>query len=334
MVRLNRLSTDVMVRHGDALAELFRQYPDDLVFAAPYEFALGYQNPDRGNQLGSVAALMLENEWVDEWGITWKHAAEGVGANPIGHPLQDWSRLDDYIQNQIPNPHEPGRLAGALATLALHGSTKYCVGVINLVLFERLTAVRGMENTLADFYTNPSEIRRLCEALTEYAIGLIQEWGKTPVAGIYLTDDWGSQNALMVSPGMWRQFFKEHYRRIFAEIHRFGKDVLFHSCGNVIAIIPDLIEVGADVIDPLQPGPLDLGEVAGRFGGKVCFSGAIDDQRLEDYTPEQVKDMVRETIATLGKPFGNSYIVAAANAILPSVPLENLQALFEACHAQ
>jgi uroporphyrinogen-III decarboxylase len=202
------------------------------------------------------------------------------------------------------------------------------------VLFERMTAVRGMENTLADFYSNPSEIRRLCEALTEYAIGLIQEWGKTQVAGIYLTDDWGSQNALMISPKMWREFFKEHYRRIFAEIHRYGKDVLFHSCGNVMAIIPDLIEAGADVLDPLQPGALNLDEVASRFGGKVSFSGAIDDQRLEDYTAAEVKDMVRETINMLGSPYKNSYIVSAANAILPSVPLENLAALFQACHAQ
>jgi uroporphyrinogen decarboxylase len=334
MVRLNRLSTDVIVRHGDGLADLFCEFPDDLVWAVPYDFALGYRALGGGNQISSVAALMQENEWVDEWGITWRHAADGVGPNPVGHPLKDWSQLDDYIQNKIPNPHEPGRLAGAMPTLALHGSRQYCVGAVNLVLYERLTAVRGMENTLADFYTNPDEIRRLCAALTDYAVGLVQEWGKTEVAGIYLTDDWGSQNALMVSPPMWRDFFKEHYRRIFAEIHRAGKDVLFHSCGNVFSIMPDLIEVGADVLDPLQPGPMDLNEIARRFGGKVSFSGGIDDQRLEEYTPQEVKDMVRRTIDTLGTPFGNSYIVSAANMILPSVPLENLQALFQASHAR
>jgi uroporphyrinogen decarboxylase len=138
----------------------------------------------------------------------------------------------------------------------------------------------------------------------------------------------------MISPAMWRRQFKEYYRSIFAEVHRWGKDVLFHSCGNVASIIPDLIEVGVDVLDPLQPGPINLKEVARQFGGKVSFSGGIDDQRLEDYSPQKVKEMVRRTIDTLGRPFGNSYIVAAANSILPSVPLENLAAMIQACHEQ
>jgi len=79
---------------------------------------------------------------------------------------------------------------------------------------------------------------------------------------------------------------------------------------------------------------LMLADVASQYGGKVAFSGGIDDQRLEDYTPQEVKDMVRRTIDTLGRPFCNRYIVAAANAILPSVPFENLQAMIQACHEQ
>jgi uroporphyrinogen decarboxylase len=334
LIRLNRLSMDVIVRYGDALAYLFCEFPDDLVFVLSYDFALGYQPPHRQNQLGSVEALMQENTWVDEWGIGWKHASDGVGANPVDHPIKDWSQLDDYLRHHMPDPREPGRLAAALPSLAMHGPTKYCVGVLNLTLFERLFALRGMGDVLEDFYTHENEICRLCEALTGYAIGLIGEWGKTDISGIFLTDDWGSQNALMVSPSMWRRYFKELYRRIFTEVHRWGKDVLFHSCGNISSIIPDLIEVGVDVLDPLQPGPLNLSEIARQFGGKVAFSGAIDDQHLEDYSPQEVKNMVRRAIDILGRPYGNSYIVAAANAILPSVPLENFRALFHACHKQ
>ena len=334
LTRMNRFSTNIIVRYGDALADLLCQYPDDVIFVVPYEFALGYQSPDRPSRLTNVEALMLEREWVDEWGIGWKHAAEGVGANPVKHPIKDWSQLEDYLRQCLPNPHEPGRLAAALPVLAKHGATKYCVGVLNLTLFERLFALRGMDYLFEDFYTNAKAIDRLCEALAEYAIGLISEWGKTDVSAIFLSDDWGTQNALMISPSMWRQHFKEHYRSIFAEVHRWGKDVIFHSCGNINAIIPDLIELGVDILDPLQPGPLNLTEVARQFGGKVGFSGGIDDQRLEDYSPLEVKDMVRKAIDTLGRPYGNSYILAAANSILPTVPFENLQALFQACHEQ
>jgi uroporphyrinogen decarboxylase len=334
LVRMNRLSMDVMVRYGDALADLFCQFPDDVVMVRPYDFVLGYQPPGRLGRLSNAEALMQEKEWVDEWGIGWKHAADGVGANPVMHPIKDWSQLDDYLRNQMPDPHAPGRFSDALPALAKHGSSKYCVGIMNLTLFERLFALRGLGNVLEDFYTNEKEIGRLCEALTEFAIGLVEEWGKTDISGIFLTDDWGSQDALMASPAMWRRYFKEHYRRIFAEVHRWGKDVIFHSCGNIASIIPDLIEVGVDVLDPLQPGPLNLTAIASQFGGKVAFSGAIDDQRLENYSPQEVKDMVRRTIDTLGRPFGNAYLIAAANSILPSVPLENLQAMFQACHEQ
>ena len=334
LARMNRFTTDVIVRYDDALADLLCQFPDDVVFIPPYEFALGYQPPDRPDRLSSVEALMQEKEWVDEWGTGWKHAADGVGANPFKHPIKDWSQLDDYLRNQMPDPHEPRRLAGAIPALAKHGASKYCVGVVNLTLFERLFSLRAMDHLLEDFYTHEKEIGRLCDALTQYAIGLIQEWGKTDISAIFLSDDWGTQNALMISPAMWRRQFKEYYRSIFAEVHRWGKDVLFHSCGNIASIIPDLIEVGVDVLDPLQPGPMNLTEVASQFGGKVSFSGGIDDQRLEDYSPQEVKEMVRRTIDTLGRPFGNSYIVAAANSILPSVPLENLQAMIQACHEQ
>jgi uroporphyrinogen decarboxylase len=334
LTRMNRLSTDVIVKYGDGLADLLCQYPDDVIFVVPYEFSLGYQSPGCPERLTNIEALMQEKEWVDEWGIGWKHAADGVGANPVRHPIKDWSQLDDYLRHQMPDAHEPGRLAPARQTLARHGSRRYCVGVVNLTLFERLFALRGMDNLFEDLYINPREVRRLCEALTEFAIGFISEWGKTEVSGIFLTDDWGSQHALMISPAMWRRHFKEYYRRIFAEVHRWGKDLLFHSCGNVAAIIPDLIELGVDVLDPLQPGPLSHEVIARQFGGMVAFSGGIDDQRLEDYTPQEVKETVRRAIDTLGRPFGNAYLIAAANAILPSVPLENLEALIRASHEQ
>jgi len=334
LTRMNRFSTDIIVRYGDALANLLCQYPDDVVFVVPYDFALGYQSPGRPDHLSNIEALMLEKEWVDEWGIGWRHSVDGVGANPVKHPIKDWSQLNDYLLNQLPDPHEPGRLAAASGTLAKHGSRKYCVGVLNLTLFERLFALRGMDRVFEDLYTNMKAVRRLCDALTEYAVGLISEWGKTDVSAIFLSDDWGSQETLMISPVMWRRHFKEYYRRIFAEVHRWGKDVLFHSCGNITDIIPDLIELGVDILDPVQPGPLNLAEVARRYGGKVAFSGGIDDQRLESYSPQEVKDMVRRTIDTLGRPFGNAYLIAAANAILPSVPLANLEAMFQACHEQ
>ncbi len=99
-------------------------------------------------------------------------------------------------------------------------------------------------------------------------------------------------------------------------------------------IIGDLIDVGIDVLDPLQPEAMDLAEVAREYGGSVAFCGGISDQRLGSQTPNQVRDQVRWLIDTLGSPFGNAYVLAPSNSLMPETPVENLVALFEACHEQ
>ncbi len=330
--RMKRLSMDVIVRYGDALADLFSAFPDDVMHVQPYEFCVGYQPADRPERLNELQVLLQPGEWLDEWGTRWGHASGGVGATPVDYPLNDWSQLDAYLRARMPDPHLPGRLDAARAVLAVHGESRYCVGVIHLVLFERLHCLRGMDNAFMDLCTNEAEVGRLLEALTDYALGLVEDWAATPVSALFLADDWGSQTGLMISLAMWRKYFKPHYRRIFEAIHGTGKDVIFHSCGNVASIIPELIDLGVDVLDPLQPEAMDLADIGGRFGGKLAFSGAITDQRLENATPQEIRDMVRRAIETLGEPFENAYLVAPSNVLPPSVPFENLAALLEASH--
>ena len=137
---------------------------------------------------------------------------------------------------------------------------------------------------------------------------------------------------MMIAPAMWRKFFAARYRRICDEAHRQGMHVIFHSCGNVTAIIGDLIDAGIDVLDPLQPEAMNLAQVAGDFGGKVAFCGGISDQKLAILTPAEVRDHVRRTIDTLGGRSGNAYLVGPSNVLCPEVPLENIEALFETCH--
>ena len=333
-VRLKRLSCDVIIRYGDAFADLFCEFPDDLIFIAPYDIFIGYQGPDRKGRTNPVEVMMKAAEWTDEWGTRWAHAFGGVGACPIAYPIKDWSQLDGYLATRMPDAREPGRLDAAKPILEMHSQTKYSVAMIHISLFERLQGLRGMENLFVDFYTNEREVRRLADAITNYLLELIRSWAEIGPDAILLTDDWGTQASLMVSLDMWRKFFERFYRTVFDEAHRLGMDVFFHSCGNIMQIIPKLIDIGVDVIDPVQPGAIDLSEVARNFGGKVAFSGGIDVQRLASYSPRQVKDEVRSTISTLGKPFGNAYVVSPANALTPEIPLENLQALFEACHDQ
>ena len=331
--RLKRISLDVILRYGDDLADLYCQFPDDVLWVQPYDYSVGHRAAGM-ERINEIEVLTRSAEWTDEWGTRWGHAYGGVGGTPVGNAIEDWSELDDYLAHRMPDPHAPGRLDRAKAVLAVHGDHKYCVALVCPALFERLHFLRGMENSLCDLASNDLQLARLLEALCDNLIELIREWGQTNISGVYMTDDWGSQTGLLISPALWKKHFKEHYRRIIDEIHSWDKDVIFHSCGNVMRLIPEFIDLGVDILDPVQPMAMNVDEVGRQFGGKIAFCGGIDVQRLEDFTPQQVKDHVRHSMDTLGKPHGNAYILAPANVLTPSVPFENIQAMFQACHEQ
>jgi hypothetical protein len=334
IIRVQRLSLDVILRYGDDLADIFCAYPDDIISPHPYDMFIGYQAPARKDRIDPLRVMMESATWRDEWGTEWGHARGGVGASCVDYPLKDWSRLDGYLGNNFPDPRAPGRLAESAAAIRKHGEKRYCMGVNPLTLFERMHNLRGMENALMDFYTNERESQILLERLTEYNRELFRSWAEIGADGMFLGDDWGSQRSMMISAEMWRRIFRPLYKRLFDEIHRWGMEVIYHSCGNIMDIIPDLIDIGADVLDPLQPGAMDAAEIARRFGGKIAFYGGVDVQELPTSTPRKIKDEVRRLVDTLGKPFGNAYMIGPANVLTPDTPLLNIEALCEACHKQ
>ena len=219
------------------------------------------------------------------------------------------------------------------ADITRHRGSKYLLGRIGLLLYERLNGVRGVQNVLTDLYTDPDQLARLCDAIVEYDLEMIRRWAALGADGLFMTEDWGMQTGLMIDPGMWRRTFKPYYARMISLAHSLGLDVMLHSCGNVLDIIGDFIDIGLDVLDPVQPTAMDIREVARRFGGHISFLGAINAREmLPTYAPAQVKDMVRRTIDTLARPFGGSLIVSPDNVLTPDLPLSNIRAMVEACH--
>jgi uroporphyrinogen decarboxylase len=332
-VRLRRLSYDIILRHGDALAELFEAYPDDVAQLAPYDMFVGYQPGPARERLEPVHLLTQPASWVDEWGTGWQHAAGGSGASPTLAPIASWDDLPDYLAVRMPDPGSPGRLDGCTPLVAALGPSHYLVGTTHQAVWERYAQLRGAERAFEDLLAGPRERDQLLDAIVEYQVNLIRRWASLRnVDALFLTDDWGSQRSLLVAPETWREIFRPRYRRLVEAAHDVGLDVIFHSCGNVAAILGDLVDLGIDVIDPLQPEALDLAWVAREFGGRVAFAGGLPVQALPMLRPSEVRDTVRRLIDLLATPYANALILAPSNSLLADVPLANLEALFAACH--
>lgn len=264
------------------------------------------------------------DEWVDEWGVIW---ACRQYPRVVGHPLEvDWSLAADYA---LPDPHAPGRYAQAHKRL-VECPDRYRLGHVWFSLFERLWFLRGFDNMLVDPYLYPREFQDLGERIVAFNLASIEEQLALGIDGIFFSDDWGTQESLLMNPNDWRRWYKPWYQRMFAAVRKGGAHVWMHLCGNIMTIIPDLIEIGLNVLNPVQPQAMNVQALATSFGGQVCFYGGADVQgTLPHGTPADVDREVRWLIDTLGR-FRGGYIGSTSHGILADTPPENVLALFGA----
>ena len=126
---------------------------------------------------------------------------------------------------------------------------KFVVAALGLSGFGLMTGLRGFENALADLYLNPDMLARLADRVFDFETAAIEEIGRRGADGVWFFDDWGMEQSLFIRPDLWRSFFKPRYAAQFRRIHELGMRAFFHSCGCVWQIIPDLIEIGVDVLN-------------------------------------------------------------------------------------
>jgi len=280
--------------------------------------------------IGSGSVVGADTDGVplaaDEWNTVWR--LEAMGPNTKGYPLEDgYHLLDDY---RFPDPEDPNRWVIADSQIESNRGIKYIRGMVWFTLFERLWMLRGMENMLTDPYLYYDEFCELRDRIVDYNLKLIDLWLERDVDGIFMSDDWGSQDRLLIRPDDWRKLYKPSYEKMFTRIKQAGKHIWLHSCGNVIDVLDDFVELGLDVLDPIQPQALNLDELTRRYKGKLCFHGGIDVQGvMVNGAPEDVKAYVRMLVEKLGDPSGG-YILGTSHSIMAETPLENIIAIYEA----
>jgi uroporphyrinogen decarboxylase len=206
----------------------------------------------------------------------------------------------------------------------------FVVAAYGFGLFERSWVLRGFENVLMDVVDNLDFYEELLDKLLDHQMEILERLLKLPVDGIWFFDDWGYQQGVLIGPNRWRKLFKSRYEKLYRRTHDSGKYVLSHCCGSIDKILPDVIEIGLDVYQSVQPeaknsNPYDLKK---KFGKDITFWGGLGSQDMIPFrSPSEIKDEIRNLCQNMSKNGG--YILGPSKEIQPETPIENIIAVVE-----
>jgi uroporphyrinogen decarboxylase len=280
-------------------------------------------------------------EYLDEWGITHRRPKpHGLYYSVVRSPLDSVSlTVDDIRAHKWPDTADPLRVAGLreqAAAWRAQGKAVMIKGVL-AGIFEMAQRVRGMENCLMDMATDTALAGALFDKLLELKLAF-WDMALPQLAGVIdvvsEADDYGTQTSQLISPRMFRQALKPRLAVLFARIKRLAPEarIFFHSCGNVRPLLPDFIELGVDVLNPVHVRANGMEPVALKrdFGKDIAFwGGGIDTQDTLPFgTPGQVKDDVRRNLEALAP--GGGFIFNTVHNIQADVPPANVIAMWEA----
>ena len=269
------------------------------------------------------------SEFTDEWGITWKR--EGDYNMVIKHPLK--GRSLDYIKNyQLPDPYAQKRYK-YLESLVKDYGDRYFIGAdVSGVLFEPAYHLKDMEELMVDMAFENEEAYLLLDKLAEFCIAVSIECIKRGVDWLFMGDDLGSQRGMLISPEMWRKVFKPRMKKIIDAVRAFKPDIYiaYHSCGSMYPVIGDLVDIGVNVLNPIQESAQDMDSerIKKEFGDKLTLMCGIDTQKfLITANPKQVWEKVTNIVNKLG--YDGGFIFAASHHMQPDTSDENIFAIVE-----
>jgi len=245
--------------------------------------------------------------YFDEWGVGQRATGRAWG-HPEVCPLADLSALEDY---QFPPVLHPEMIAAAKALVDLgNAAGKYVLGGDPVMGIERLRMLMGFENLMVALYTDRDRLEILLDKLTDMAIegaGIWAEMGG--VHGFVIVEDWGLQNSLQIRPELWREVFKPRYARLIEAVHRGGMHHIWHCCGYIIDIIPDMIEMGVDALQIDQPQVMGVDRLTEEFGGKICFWNPVDIQwsARAEVSNEEIREEAMHMLDRFAR-FGGGFI--------------------------
>lgn len=270
---------------------------------------------------------LRKKEYICEWGIKWKQVeyttrfGKGYYTEIADHPLADDSKIKNYTP---PDPHREGLYKPLNRILRTYGE-KYCImGVVVCTIFEASWYLRGMTRLLVDMVENEQIANYILDIPFQFHLEAAKRLTRMGVDVIWLGDDVGTQRGMLISPQLWRRYLKPRMAKICEELKGINPNlkIAYHSDGNIYPIIDELVEIGIDVLNPVQPKAMDPSSLKKRYGKRLSFWGSIDEQYTLPFgTPEQVKKEVIERIKTMAP--GGGFIISPTHHVQLDTPLEN-----------
>jgi uroporphyrinogen decarboxylase len=268
---------------------------------------------------------------INEWGMVMRNA--GLYTEFVEYPMANASSVQDIINYPFPDPEAPGRFDIAEKMMKRYSGNYGVIGDVETMFFEMSWYLTGMEKFLMDLMIEPEYLAYLMDKIMNYIIAAGKRLISMGVDILWCGDDFGTQQGMIMDPETWRRIFMPRIKYMFEEFRKIRSDIkiAWHSCGSILPIIPDFIEIGLDILNPIQPlahgmEPVYLKKT---YGKDLVFFGGIDVQHLLPFgTPQMISDEVRRRIEILGKDGG--FIIAPAHNIQPDTPVENIMAFFKA----
>ncbi len=279
--------------------------------------------------LGPRGSEALASGQMDEWGVWWKTG----GFHHFAHPdsplrgIEDLGRLREY---PWPDLEAAYRWQGVPERVAAWHERGLAVAAYAGSVFEHSWYLRGMEDLMMDLLAAPEIAHWFFERTAAFQQFAATQFARAGVDIIITGDDIAGQRGMLMKLGVWREFLKPRLAATVRAVKQARADtfVFYHSDGNVEAVIPELIEVGIDILNPVQPECMDPAAMKLKYGDRLSFWGTVSVQQTMPFgTPEEVRAEVRSRIRTVGK--GGGLILAPAHVLGPETSWDNIVAFFE-----
>jgi uroporphyrinogen decarboxylase len=269
--------------------------------------------------------------YADEWGVTWKSAPYetpyGLGhyTEIAEHPLAGDGAISQY---RPPDPNRPELYRDAQWTVEHFKDEYWIVGVTVCTIWETAWALRGYDRLLADLVINPDLAETILDIPYRYHLTAAKRLVEMGVDMIWIGDDVGAQHSMIISPKHWRRYLKPRMAAFIDALKAINPrlKVAYHSDGNVLPIIPELIDIGLDVLNPIQPMCMDPAALKERYGDRLCFWGSVDEQATLPFgSPDDVRREIRTRLETIGKSGG--LIIGPTHHVQLDTPMQNFWAM-------